>query len=135
MALELNTTHEPTVTELVTGIIADGQTLFKQQIEMLSHELKKDLAKTRQAGLMLGLGAGIGLVGAVLLAVMLVLLTNWALPEWPLWACYGLWGSMTFIVGTGLACMGKWKLDSFNPLTDESAQSMKENVSWTTNPK
>jgi hypothetical protein len=135
MASDLNTTHEPSMTELVTGIIADGQTLFKQQIDMLAHEIKEDFSRTREAGWMLGLGAGIGLVGALLLGVMLVLLTQWALPALPLWTCYGIWGSVTLIVGAGLAFLGKWRLDSFNPLKDETAQSVKENMSWITNPK
>jgi hypothetical protein len=135
MAIELGTSHEPSVTELVTGIIADAQSLFKQQIEMLTHEIKEDFSKTREAGLMLGLGAGAGLVGALLLALMLVELTLLALPELPLWACYGGWGTVMFIIGAGLAYMGKLKLDSFNPLKDETAQSVKENVAWITNPK
>jgi hypothetical protein len=135
MAIDLQTTHEPSVTELVTGIIADTQTLFKQQIEMLTHEIKNDFSKTREAGFMLGLGAGVGLVGALLLAWMLVLLTSLALPDLPLWACYGGWGTVLFIIGAGLAYLGKLKLDSFNPLKDETARSVKENMAWITNPK
>ena len=135
MATDLNTAHEPSVTELVSGIIADAQSLFKQQVDMLTHEIKEDFSKTRQAGLMLGLGAGVGLVGTLLLSLMLVLLTSWALPDWPLWACYGGWGMVMFILGAGLAYLGKLKLDSFNPLEDETAQSVEENVAWITNPK
>jgi hypothetical protein len=135
MANDLNTTHEPSVTELVTGIIADAQSLFKQQIEMLTHEIKEDFGKTREAGSMIGLGAGVGLVGGLLLGLMLVELTRWALPDLPLWACYGSWGTLMFIIGAALAYMGKLKLDSFNPLKDETAQSVKENVAWITNPK
>src|ERR1700730_4201967 len=113
MAIDLHTPpHEPSVTELVTGIIGDAQSLFKQQIEMLTHEIKEDFSKTRQAGFMLGLGAGIGLVGALLLALMLVLLTSLALPDLPLWACYGIWGTVMFIIGAGFAYLGKLKLDS-----------------------
>jgi hypothetical protein len=135
MAIDLPATHEPSVTELVTGIIADAQSLFKQQIEMVTHEIKEDFSKTREAGFMLGLGAGVGLVGTLLLALMLVQLTSLALPDLPLWACYGIWGAVMFIMGAVLAYMGKLKLDSFNPLKDETARSVKENVAWITNPK
>jgi Kef-type K+ transport system membrane component KefB len=135
MAIDLNTNHEPSVTELVTGIIADAQSLFKQQVEMLTREIKEDFSKTREAAFMLGLGAGVGLVGAVLLALMLVLITSSTLPDLPLWACYGSWGTVLFIIGAGLAYMGKLKFDSFNPLKDETAQSVKENMAWITNPK
>jgi len=135
MAIDLNTAHEPSATELVTGIIGDAQLLFKQQVEMLTHEIKADLTKTRAAGFMLVLGAGLGLVGALLLGQMLVFLTSSALPDFPVWACYGIWGTVMFFLGAGLAYMGKLKFDSFNPMTDETAQSVKENVKWTTNPK
>lgn len=135
MAIDQSATHEPSVTELVSGIMADAQKLFEQQVEMLTHEIKEDFGKTRDAGLMLGLGAGVGLVGAMLLAVMLVMLTQWALPDWPLWACYGIWGAVISIIGASLAFMGKSKLDGFNPLKDETAQSVKENVAWLTNQK
>ncbi len=135
MAIDLESAPTPTVTALVTGIIADGQSLFKQQADMLAREIKADLRRTREAGLLLILGASVGLVGAILLAMMLVLLTQWAMPQWPLWACCGTWGLVMLVAGSGLFCLGKLRLDSFNPLKDESAQSVKENMSWTTNPK
>jgi len=138
MATDLNAahdTHEASVTELVSGIINDAQTLFKQQIEMLKHEVKEDMRKAREASMMLGLGAGIGGVGAILLAHMLSLWTNWAFPNVPLWGCYGIWGAVTLVIGAGLLFAGKSKLDTVNPLEDEAAKTVKENVQWITNPK
>jgi Putative Actinobacterial Holin-X, holin superfamily III len=136
MATDLHSTHEPSVTGLVTGIINDAQTLFKQQFEMLKHEVKEDFRKTREASLMLGIGAGIGAVGAMLVAHMLALAT-FALfaPHLPLWACYGIWGAVTLAVGVGLVLAGKTKLDTVRPLDDEVAQTVKENVEWITKPK
>jgi hypothetical protein len=128
-------TPESSVTELVSGIISDAQTLFKQQIEMLKHEVKEDMRKAREASLMVGLGAGIGGVGAILLAHMLSLLTNWAFPNVPLWVCYGIWGAVTLVIGAGLVLAGKSKLETVNPLVDEAAKIVEENVQWITKPK
>jgi hypothetical protein len=133
MATDLKSAQEPSVTALVTGIISDAEELFKQQFELLKHELRDDLRKTKEAGFMLGLGAWLGLVGAILLVMMLVYLTQWLLPHWPLWVCYGIWGGVMLIVGGILFAAGKMKLDSFTPPGEKSAQALKENVQWLTN--
>jgi hypothetical protein len=136
MASDLHSTQEPSVTELVTGIINDAQTLFKQQVEMLKHEVKEDFRKTREAGRMLGLGTVIGTVGAILVAQMLALAT-FALfePHLPLWGCYGIWGAVILAAGLSLVLAGKAKLDTVRPLDDQVAQTVKENVEWISKPK
>jgi hypothetical protein len=134
MATDLRS-NELSVTELVSGIFNDAQTLFKQQFEMLKHEVKEDFRKTREASLMLGLGAGVGGVGAILLAHMLALLTNWAFPNLPLWVCYGIWGVVTLVAGAAVVLVGKSKLEAVQPLDDVAAQTVKENVEWITKPK
>jgi len=135
MATDLKTGHEPSVTTLVSGIISDAQDLMKQQFDLLKHEVREDIHKTKEAGFTLGVGAGLALVGAIMLLMMLVHFTQWAVPDLPLWACYGIWGVAFFAGGAVLLYMGKAQLDSFNPLPDESAKALKENVQWITNPK
>jgi Putative Actinobacterial Holin-X, holin superfamily III len=134
MATDLKSTHEPSVTELVTGIINDAQALFKQQFEMLKHEVREDLRKAREGSLMLAVGGGVGLLGAFLLTQMLALFTHWAVPSLPDWACYGIWGVVMAIISAALFYTGKSKLDSVKPL-DETAQTVKENVQWIGKPK
>jgi Putative Actinobacterial Holin-X, holin superfamily III len=135
MATDLKSTHEPSVTTLVTGIISDAEELFKQQFELLKTEVREDLRKSKEAGFVLGLGAWFGLIGAILLVLALVYLTQWLLPALPLWICYLIWGAVTFIIGAILFFAGKQKLDSFTPLPEKSAQALKENVQWLTTKK
>jgi len=135
MATNLQSKPEPSVTSLVTGIIGDAQELFKQQFELLKHEVRDDFRKTKEAGLTLAVGGGLGLVGAILLVQMLVYLTQWLVPDLALWACFGIWGTLMFIGGVVLFLIGKTTLDSFNPLPEQSAEALKENVQWLTNPK
>jgi VIT1/CCC1 family predicted Fe2+/Mn2+ transporter len=116
----------PSMTSLVTGIINDAQELIKQQIHMLRHEIKEDFRKTKEATMSLAVGAGV-----CLLAV--VYLLNWA--GLLLWVSYLIVGGVFLIVGGVLAYLGKKKFDSFNPLPDETAQALKENVEWITKPK
>jgi hypothetical protein len=126
---------ERSVTTLVSGIIADVQHLIQQQLAMFRQEIRDDLRKTRDAALALGAGAGITLAGGVLLVLMLPLLLNWAVPQLPLWACFGIVGGVLAALGGGLVYAGVKKFESFNPLSDKSIEAFKENLKWTTTPK
>jgi len=130
-----NSNNDASVTSLVSGIINDAQELFKQQIELLKHEVREDLRKTKEASQMLGVGLGIAMLGAILVAMMCAYLLNWAFPQLPLWACFGICGGVLVAVGVGIFYVAIGKFGSFNPLPDQSAQALKENVQWITNPK
>jgi VIT1/CCC1 family predicted Fe2+/Mn2+ transporter len=121
------------ITSLVTGIINDAHDLIKQQVHLLRHEIKEDFRKTKDATLALGIGAGVALLGVILLCLAVVYLINWA--GLLLWVSYLIVGVVLLIVGGVLAYLGKKKFDSFNPLPDETAQALKENVEWITKPK
>jgi hypothetical protein len=135
MATDLHSTQDPSVTSLVTGIIGDAQELFKQQFELFKHEVRDDFRKTKEGGLTLAGAGGLGLVGAILLVQMLVYLTQWLVPELALWACFGIWGALMFGMGVVLFFIGKTTLDTIDPVPEKSAQALKENVQWLTNPK
>ena len=140
MANDLQTSSEPSVTTLVAGIINDAQELFKQQLALFQHEIKEDLKRTREAAVSLVVGAGVALVGVLLLCFMLVHLMHWAVPaaggpEIPLWVGYATIGGLLTVLGVALVCAGIKKLESFNPLPDESVEVMKENVQWIMNRK
>jgi len=135
MATDLKPAPDASVTELVGGIINDAQELIKQQFELLKHEVKEDFQKSRDASLLMGVGGVVGLVGLIHLTLMLVYLLQWAAPSLPLWACFGICGGLVAIVGGGLLYAGIHKFSTFNPLPDETAQALKENVQWITQPK
>jgi uncharacterized membrane protein YqjE len=124
----------PSVTSLVTGIINDAQELIKQQVAMLRHEIKEDFRKTKDATLALGVGAGVALLGMILLCLMVVYLLH-EVGGLHLWVSYLIVGGVLTIVGGVLIYLGKKKFDSFNPLPHETAQALKENVEWITKPK
>jgi hypothetical protein len=128
-------TDGSSMTELVTGIVHDAQELTRQQFAMFQAEIKHDLAKTKEAVLAMALGGGVALLGVILLCFMLVHLLYWAMPAVPLWAWFGIVGGVLVIVGSGLIYAGRRTFDTFNPLPDESAQAMRENIQWITTPK
>jgi hypothetical protein len=132
---ELPGPSEPSLSSLVSGIIADFQKLIGQQLAMLRQELREDLHKTLVGARALIAGLVIVLVGGVFLLLMLPLLLHWAVPTLPLWACLGIMGGILLAVGGACIYAAYRTFESFNPLSDKSVEAFKENMQWTTTPK
>jgi hypothetical protein len=135
MSVDLKTTPDASMTELVSGILHDVQNLVKQQTELLKHEVRTGLRKSKQVSFLFGAGAGLLVAGVILLAFMLAHLLQWAVPALPLWACYGVLGFVLLSAGAGLLYAGKLLFDSFTTLPKESIQALKEDVQWIANRK
>jgi len=144
MATEVQTPHEEaSMTSLMRGIINDIGDLIRQEIRFAKTEIKTDLRKTQQASILVGIGSGVAGLGAVLLAFMLVHLLHWlSFPAGtateagiPLWGCFGIVGAVLLGIGSAVAWAGCKKFQSFNPLPDQTAQTVKENVEWIANSK
>src|SRR5262249_22828206 len=126
----------PSVTSLVSGIIDDVQELIKQQAALIRSEIRDDFRKTKEAVAAIAVGAGVAVLGVILLSLMAVYLLHWAFdPNLPLWGCFGIVGGGLGALGGALIYAGKKKFDSFNPLPDQSFQALKENLQWQTNPR
>jgi hypothetical protein len=141
MATEVHPTTEST-TGLVRGIINDIGDLIRQELRFARTEFRTDLRKSKEAVTVLALGAGTAVLGAFLLSVMLVFLLHWlTLPAGsdpaaiPLWGCFGIVSAIFLATGAALIWMGYRKFESFNPLPDETAQTVKENIEWIKNSK
>jgi len=132
--------EEASMTSLLRGIINDVGDLIRQEIRFARTELKTDARKLTRAGAVLALGVGIASVGVVLVAFMVVHLihTLSGSPDSasiPLWGCYGIVAAVFLVVGAGLGFMGCQSLQKINPLPEQTAQSVKENVEWIMNSK
>jgi uncharacterized membrane protein YqjE len=135
MAEDLHRGPEPSVTALVSGIINDAQELFKQQVALVRTEIRDDFRKTKEGALSLALGLGVGALGALLLCFALVYLLAWAVPQVPLWVWFGVIGVLLAAGGGAMIYAGTKKFESLNPLPEQSAQALRENVQWLTNRK
>ena len=135
MATDLHPDQSASVTSLVSGIVHDAQDLMKQQLELLKAEVRDDFRKVRDASEMLGAGAGLALMGGILLTLTLVHLLNWLIPDMPQWAAYGIVAVVFIAGGAGLYLAGKRMLDKVNPLPEQTAEALKENVQWITQRK
>lgn len=120
---------QQSITALVSGILTDVQALIKQQTDLIRYEVRKDLDKAREGALFLGIGLGISLVGGLLFCLMPAYLLNWLAPVLPLWACFGIVGSIFLLLGATavFAALKKFQAAAALPNTVET---LKENVTW-----
>ena len=127
--------NEPSLTQLVSGIVTDAQNLLKQQLAMFRTEIKMDVRRTKQALVALICGLAVASVGAILLCFGLVYGLEALVPQLPLWACFSIVGGV-FAAAGGIAFYSAVRqFQEFNPLPDESAQALKENVQWISQPR
>lgn len=130
----LKTEADPSMTALISGIIGDAQNLVRQQLAMFRTELKQDVRRTKQTLVALVCGLALVSVGCTLLCFMAVHGLAMAF-ELPLWACFGIvGGTLAAIGGIGFYAALR-QFNEFNPLPDESAQALKENMQWISHPR
>jgi Putative Actinobacterial Holin-X, holin superfamily III len=120
---------EPTLAQLVNGLVSDVTLLLRQELALAKYEIYEEAGKTKAAVASLGVGIGIAAVGGLLLIIMLVHLLR-ALTDWPLWMCYGVVGGVCAIVGVVLLYKGKQQLSQIEMVPQQTVETMKENVRW-----
>jgi hypothetical protein len=124
--------HEPTLTELVSGIADDAQRLITQQYQMLRAEVREDIRRTKSALAYMGFGAAAAALGLLFLVVALPLLINWGF-NWPAWAGWALVGGVLLVVGIIGLFAGRAIFKKNNPLPDKTLNALEENLSWIAN--
>jgi Putative Actinobacterial Holin-X, holin superfamily III len=122
-------TREPTLAQLLIGLIHDAQQLLRQEVALAKHEIRVELRKILGAGMSLGLGIGIAAIGGWLLILMLVHLLH-ELTALPLWMCYGIVGGLCAAGGIVLLVLGKQKLARLHLVPQQTVETMQENVQW-----
>jgi F0F1-type ATP synthase assembly protein I len=135
MATNVQSESDVSVTSLVGGIVNDAQELMKQQLALFKAEVREDMRKTSEASVSLALGLGATLVGSIVLSFAVAHLLSWAFPTVPLGVWYVVIGGVVTAVGAGLTCSAYQKFRSFNPLPDETAKALEENLEWKTKPR
>jgi len=120
---------EPTLTQLVSGLVSDTKLLLRQELALAKYEIQEEVSKTKTALVCLGAGIGIAVIGGLLFIVMLVHLLS-ALTEWPLWICYGIVAGICIIAGAALLYGGKKQMSDISVVPSLTFETMKENIRW-----
>jgi Flp pilus assembly protein TadB len=126
MAENLPTTESPpSMTELVQGIIADTQNLIRQEITLARTEIQKDWKDLQQAGMSLGVGGALALLGGGLLALFVVSLLHEVLTL-PWWVSFLIVGAVLAVTGGVFLAMGIQKMKQVEIGPEQTIQTIKE---------
>jgi putative superfamily III holin-X len=120
---------ETSVTELVSGLVSDAQQLVRKEIDLAKQEVSIEIGKLRQGAVALGIGAGVAVIGAFLLAQMLVYLLQSALGL-SLWVSYLIVGGLFAVIGGILLMQGVNRMKQVDPVPHETIESVRKDVEW-----
>jgi hypothetical protein len=121
--------NDASVTDLISGLVSDAQHLVRREIDLAKREITIELDKVKQGAIALGIGAGVALIGALLLGHMLVHLVQ-DLTGLSLWVSYLIVGAL-FAVGGGLMLMqGLKRMKDVDPVPRETIESVRKDVQW-----
>lgn len=120
-----------TMTNLISGIVDDAQTLLRQQADMLKAEIKEDFQQSKRAAEFGAVSIVFTTVGVLVLIAALAYLLHEQY-HLAMWASCGIVGGLFTIVGVACGAFSYILLERFNPLPDKTFNALKENVTWQT---
>src|SRR5262249_10103979 len=134
MSLE-NAQAEPSIKDVMSGIVSDMKKLASQQFALLRSEMQSDWDKTKRALWPMITGIIVASVGMILTGFAAALGLYWYVSppgadpaRLPLWACFGFASLGFLLVGAGLIAAGVRLFQSFNPLPNETAEAFERNL-------
>jgi len=122
-------TNDTTVSDLLSGLIGDAQQLVHREIDLAKREVAIEVDKVKQGAVALGVGAGLAVIGALLLGHMLVYLVQ-TLTGLSLWVSYLIVGAVFAIGGALLLMQGLKRMKTVDPVPRETIESVKEDIQW-----
>jgi uncharacterized membrane protein YqjE len=128
----IHTDTGPSLTSLVSGIVADLQKLVRQEIQLARTEVKQEWEKTKTAAGAMAAGVALLSLGVIVLCGMVVALLK-EFTALPLWACCAIVGGALAVLGVLLLVIGRAKANQVHVIPQQTAETMKENVQWMQN--
>lgn len=130
MTMANETLHPvPSIARLISDLLADLRTLMQQQVQLLRHEIEAEVGKVKKASIWLAVGGTLlGLGGLFFIITMVHLLQ--ALTGLPLWACYGIVGTLLAVGGFALVKSAMKLSGTVHALPVQTIQTMKEDARW-----
>jgi hypothetical protein len=114
-----------TLSSLAREAFADVRSLARETAELFRN-YTANTHNTGRTRMLLIAGAGIVLVGAILVCLTFVHLLAWGLPNQPIWISYGAIAVPVLGIGIALMAMGRKRMRSFDPLRAHSAKVMQD---------
>ena len=122
-------TSDASVSQLISGLVNDAQQLVHREIDLAKREVAIEVNKVKQGAVALGIGAGLAVIGALLLGQMLVYLVQ-SLTGLSLWVSYLIIGGLIAIGGVLGLMQGIKRMKEVDPVPRETIESVKEDIQW-----
>src|SRR5690349_9910769 len=122
-------TTDTSVSELISGLIGDAQQLVHREVDLAKREVAIEVNKVKQGAVALGAGAGLAVIGALLLGHMLVYLLQ-TVTGLSLWISYLIVGAIFAIGGALLLMQGIKRIQNVDPVPRETIETVKEDIQW-----
>lgn len=124
-------TSDPTSTrslgEIVGDITQDMSNLVRQEIDLATSELKREVTKVGKGVGMFGGAGAFGYLALIFLGLALTwLLDNWIPLELAAFLVALLWGA----IAAALALKGRQEIKNANPELPVTQQTLKEDAAW-----
>lgn len=132
MADRIPTEAPPSMASLLGGIVADIQTLVRQEVALAKVELQREWDKAKTAAGSMAVGAGILALGGLFLCVTVVCILK-EVAGLPWWASFLIVGGVLTVLGLVLFYTGRNKASQVNVIPPQTAETLKENVEWIRN--
>ena len=129
MANPSSSSSDPSLASLIGGIINDTKDLLLHEFTMAKLEMQDELRKTKTAAMSFAIGAGVAVVGGLLLVLMLVHLLA-TFTTLPLWGCYGTIGGLLLVIGLIFLSTGKQTADQIEVVPQQTVETLKEHAQW-----
>ncbi len=126
MSIDTSLDAEVSVTQLVTGIVADAQDLGLKHLALFRSEVLRDIRQTKEGLVSVVIGFALVQIGGLLVCHMLALLLTQLFPTLPLWGGYGIVGSVVIACGSIPLMNGIKRLNTLDPISDGSTRIVKE---------
>jgi F0F1-type ATP synthase assembly protein I len=118
---------EKSLGQLFSELTSDLSTLMRKEVELAKVETKEEVSRAGKAGGMLGGGAFAGYLALLFLSFALA----WLLDEWMHTAlAFLIVGLLYAVVAAVLVVRGRARLQSVNPVPQQTVETLKEDVQW-----
>ena len=123
------TADDGSIAQLISGLIADGQTLVRREIDLAKTEVTSELNRAKQGGILIGAGVGLAVVGGILLGHMLAHMLQDVF-QIALWISYLVVGVLLTLGGVLLLRQGVQRMGKVDPVPHETIDSVRKDVEW-----
>ena len=115
------------VADVLRDIVGNIQEIVRAEVRLAKSEVREELTKVQNAGLLLGLGAIGGLFAVFFLLFSLVYALSIVVPNW---AAALTVGAVLAITAAAILSVGMKRFGRVHPIPDRTIESVKENVQW-----